>query len=321
MIRRIDTIKKGYVYIAFIGLTIFYYGCDKVAMQTLQVEGPIFQPPIHTKQKEDTTSVRVSFSISTAPKPQIKGHVTGHTQVNDQGVFEVETLVRNGKTEYWEREGVNAYIFNGNNFKWITPKTTIGINFEWNSKEDFFMNFGGAFGTVEENTLFSFYGGLGGYLNFGFMSSRIEFGYARQELWTNVEYIEHVQSLDLFGEKLFHTTGEILFWRKNEKDNFGILYGSVTLFTKPIAGFMELFFQGSYQYQRISSIDRTKSYETGKYYETESWDFVSITPGIAFLSGQSGKIYLGVRMVSSERAQNIVPDYSYFPFMQFEVGF
>jgi hypothetical protein len=183
-------------------LLLFAPGCsDIVLLQNLKVEGSVFQPTMHIKGENDTSKVRLSISVLVTNKKSMEGVLSGHTQVNQMGIFAVDTIQRNGKIEYWEREGENVEKFSGNNFQWKLPQWTLSCNAEISLSTTMFLTIGVNGGLGGEHGNVSGQIGVGDYTYLGKVNARTEIGYAIQSLWSSVEYVERLQEYDLFGEK------------------------------------------------------------------------------------------------------------------------
>jgi hypothetical protein len=161
----------------------------------------------------------------------------------------------------------------------------------------------------------SFHFGLGDYNHFGKIHLREEIGAAFQTITSSVDYIEHVSTYDLFGTKGYHTTGEIKYWNGKETKTRTAWFVSLEMYTPFIENTVDLVCQGSFQMQKVSSIQKSDIQSSTL---SETLLFLTITPGFAINLDENQKLFFGVRMVSDLSADQMESSFSFFPTIQME---
>jgi hypothetical protein len=108
-----------------VGLT----GCTTTNLQNLAVEGPMFQPPVHLT-KDSTRTVQLHPWVTMVTPDSRTGRLAGHTNVNKNGVYQVDTIKTTSPYTFKETPDVNQYGFFGVNFSWKLPKTQYGLDMD-----------------------------------------------------------------------------------------------------------------------------------------------------------------------------------------------
>jgi len=107
---------------------IFLAGCadikQTIYLQNAEVNGPLNHPPIFISDKRD--GITVSPWLSFNSNNQITGKAN-HTQVDANGIFQVDTI-RDGGQVYYGQSNANNFEYNQNNIKWSVPDIKAGVD-------------------------------------------------------------------------------------------------------------------------------------------------------------------------------------------------
>jgi hypothetical protein len=125
-------------------------GCWKqeVFLQDLNVTQGVAAPPVHLTTDSMATTVRISPRITFHNGSAASGRIDGHSRVNRDGIFQVDTIQAGVLRE---TPGANQYQFTGKNLAWNFPRAVMGFDidaaltdrFALNGSIEFGLNSGG----------------------------------------------------------------------------------------------------------------------------------------------------------------------------------
>jgi len=174
-------------------VAVLLYGCTTqetvktttIYLQEIELSGPINQSPIHISDSSETPSITFSPRFSYSVQNSVEGKIEGHTLVNGNGVFEIDTVFNpNGTINHYEEvQGANRYQYKGNNLQWNIPSVTAGIDIDLKLSRNFAL-FGGVNYTNNNNK--SLWGG-----NFGLGV----YGASKKGMAFRLDAGAHVQSI------------------------------------------------------------------------------------------------------------------------------
>ena len=142
---------------------------DTLYVQDVEVKGPINQPPIRVTGK-DSASFTISPKFFINSNKSYNGLVEGHTQVNSEGIFEVDTITSGNSVTYQEAAGSNNYEFEGENLHWVTPDYFVGLDIDIALSRKIALSGGFSMSGKDKTNLYGYRVGLGFYSasdNFG----------------------------------------------------------------------------------------------------------------------------------------------------------
>ncbi len=120
------------VFIA-VSLTFFLSSCttvtDSLYVQDVNVKGPINQPPIRIAGRDSTTFI-ISPKFFINSNRIYNGRIDGHTQVNSEGIFQVDTIINGNEITYKIAQGKNTFDYKGENLHWSIPDYMVGLDLD-----------------------------------------------------------------------------------------------------------------------------------------------------------------------------------------------
>ena len=123
----------------FLIVSILFTACGGTSTTTVTTiyqqegtaSGPIAQAPIHLTEEANTPYFTISPRFSYKSAQQVNASMEGHTPVNSEGIFQVDTIFHsNGTISFQETPGANSYDYVGRNLTWDIATFTGGIDFE-----------------------------------------------------------------------------------------------------------------------------------------------------------------------------------------------
>lgn len=120
-------------------LTSLLVGCKTTEytlyLQDVNVKGPISQPPVNITSNNLEKPLRITSHISFRMdnKRTIAGQIEGHSQVDAEGRYLVDTLINgtNNTVTFRERMGANNITFAGQNLHWELPSASFGVDVDY----------------------------------------------------------------------------------------------------------------------------------------------------------------------------------------------
>src|SRR5690606_16805047 len=101
---------------------------ETIYLQSAEVKSPLTHTPIMIS---DSSGKRVTFSprIFINSSKKMGTYSGNHTDVNMNGVFQVDTLKKSdGSVYYKESASANVFRYKGDNMNWITPDYNFGLD-------------------------------------------------------------------------------------------------------------------------------------------------------------------------------------------------
>ena len=106
-------------------------------LQEAEVSGPINQPPIHITDSIDAPSITVTPRFSYNSQTAIRGEIGGHTLVNEEGIFQVDTFYNYGSFTLKETPGANIHRYSGKNFTWNVASVYAALDLDFRLSRNF----------------------------------------------------------------------------------------------------------------------------------------------------------------------------------------
>ncbi len=285
---------------------------QSVYMQNLTSDGTMVKPPLFMTDDTKEGDVRVVPKVSVAARQTLVGRAHEHSNVNDSGVFQVDTVMQNGTTQYFERAGVNKNSFQGRNFRWEPPRVTASVDFEYFVTKTFSVVAGANYSSGSSRSFLGAAGGVGFSFESKNLGLRIDLG----AHWSPVAYtVDYVVATKLFGE----SDQRVEFFRESGKSSYLNSYGAFTLNTKfkssPIQGFLQL----GINRQTLVEIERRTSF-VGNSVVLQSASFFIVTPGVFFNVAPGTRIVAGIHLADETELLEADPGVLLSPFLQIEIG-
>ncbi len=133
---------------------------DTLYVQDVNVKGPINQPPIRVTGKDSSSfTITPKFFINT--KKSYDGLVEGHTKVNSEGFFQVDTIRNGDEVTYRETAGVNNFQFEEENLHWSMPDYLVGLDIDIALSRKIALSGGFSISSKDKTNLYGYRFGLG----------------------------------------------------------------------------------------------------------------------------------------------------------------
>jgi len=210
-----DTCK--FAFIGFFSM-LFFISCtttkQTLYLQEIEIQGPINQSPIHLTDSIETPSVIISPRFSVNTQKELNANTGGHSMVNSDGIFQVDTSFFNdGTVKYTEATGENVHQFEGQNLNWNVSTFTAGIDFDFVLTRNFAL-FGGVSYSSQKSG--GVWGGTAGLGLFGYgknVSFRFDAGVHIQTIKYDAYTVADIQTESIFG----NTDEYIIFYHDIDK--------------------------------------------------------------------------------------------------------
>jgi len=293
-----------------------------IYLQEAEVTGPINQPPIHITDSIDAPSITVTPRFSYNSQTDIRGQIGGHSLVNEEGIFQVDTFYNNGSFTLKETPGANIHRYGGKNFTWNVPSVYAALDLDFRLSRNFGMFFG--FNYSAQNKI-NTWGGTAGIGMFGASSKtafRLDIGLIIQEIAYDTYTVLIVKTTPSNGEDDY-----VEFGNKIGKSTHFDPFISITYNTTHRDWFVNFFLNASYTRQTLVDFKSASSSEksiSGNRFITKALrgeiiaGFFHFTPGIYFFVGEPGRILFGARFFYQTMDDSIEPSNFILPMVQFD---
>jgi hypothetical protein len=300
---------KHIVFFCFSILFFFtFFGCapsttvTKIYLQEVEVYGPMNSSPVHLTDSSES-SVTISPRMAFNTKNTLTGKIDQHTQVNSQGVFQVDTVFNTDGTFYFqETPGANNFAFEGKNFIWYTPNVTASLDFDFKLSKSFAIFAGGNYAIVNQKSIW------GGLFGIGLMGSgkdaafRFDVGLNIQDMHYDAYTIVSVTKTSSLGGTSNYVADYHDISSKTQFNPFAAI--TINSFNKD--WLFNIFLNAGYRSQSLVKFTPEDEvyhnpYYYGDVYITEdntgeaTAGIIDIAPGIYFNFGDTGRILLGAK--------------------------
>lgn len=133
---------------------------DYLYIQDINVKGPINQPPVRVTGK-DSASFTISPKFFINSNKSYNGLIEGHTKVNSEGFFEVDTITDGENVTYRETSGANRFDFEGENLHWSIPDYFVGLDLDISISRKVALSGGFTLSGKDKTNLYGYRVGLG----------------------------------------------------------------------------------------------------------------------------------------------------------------
>lgn len=298
----------------FMAMLLTSCASQSVYLQNLTVEGPQVQAPLFITKDNKAGEFRVvpRFAINTGQT--LVGRATGHSNVNAQGVHQVDTVISNGVTTYIERNNANTKTFQGRNFLWTPTKWSASLDFEYLAT-DMIALVGGV--NYSSTTTQGFLGanfGAGFLFEGKYVAVRVDLGAHVSSVAYDVSYIVPNPPLALGPRER-----EVQFFREKRKATEANGYGAFTINSIADHWPLQFFTQLTINRQTIVHIDKRVP-NAAESTVLQSVSYFIITPGLYFDLSPKSRMLVGVNLRDETELLEADPGVLISPFVQFEFG-
>ncbi len=280
-------------------------------LQSVSVSGPLHEPALHLQRTTEQPGFRINPWQNVYTQRERLGNISGHTQVNAAGVYQVDSVVDAGGTHYYENPA-NTHQYQGQNFTWRLPSISGGASFDVDVSSNVSLFGGLGMSSVDNDPLWSAQAGLG--YNFG--TERIAGRFDAAVTWETIAtQAEFVRTTDFF----FSSQTEVQFFSSQNKRTRMGGYGSLTLQS---TGKDFIFYtQLAFGTQAVTSFLMPSNSSGADDEYVRNLKFVSLTPGIAWSLGSYTRFVVGVRFTSDTEIRETSSPFIIAPLAQLELSF
>ena len=298
-----------------------------IHLQEATVSGPINQSPVHLTEETKTPFFTVSPRFSYTDSKQVNAYVSGHTPVNSNGVFQVDTFFHtDGSISFNQADEANIYEYDDKNLTWDVASITAGIDFDARFTKSFAAFAGVNYSSTNIRSVWGGTAGLSVLMATNKIGLRLDAGLHIQEIAYNAYTVEIVNYEYVF---FYHDLG-----KSGHLDPFI----NLTINSASPNAFINFFLNVGYSQQTIVGFtpqDKDETYYS--HYNLFSYDrhreivedlrgeatasYLNLTPGLFFRLGQSSRILLGVRFYFDNGLEDASESSFILPMMQVDFTF
>lgn len=301
-----------------------------IHLQEATVSGPINQAPIHLTKETDTPFFTVSPRFSYTNSQQVNAYVSGHTPVNSEGVFQVDTVFyTDGSISFNQANGANIYEYNGKNLNWDVASVTAGIDFDARITKNFAAFTGVNYSSTNNRNVWGGNVGLAVLMNTNSIGLRLDAGLHVQEIAYDAYTVEIIQTGNNEYVVFYHDLGKSTHWDP---------FLNLTINTVSPNAFVNFFLNLGYTQQTLVGFtpeDKDETYYGDYrifYFEGHreivedlrgeaTASYLNLTPGLFFRLGRSSRLLLGVRFYFDNGLDNSTTSSYVLPMMQLDFMF
>ena len=327
--------KDLFLFVILLILIVFllFIGCSpsttitKIYLQDIEVSGPISQLPVHITDST-VSGIIISPRVSFNTKKTFRGKIDGHTLVNSQGVFQIDTAKNIDGTYYFiETPDSNKYPFNGKNLTWNIADITASVDFDFKVSRGVALFMGANYSVVNQKSLWGGLAGLGLMGSGKNASYRVDLGFTMQQIPYEAYTIVSVTQTSSLG-----TSSYVCDYTDIGTETHFNPFLSLTLNSANPEWLLNIFIQAGYSTQTLADFTpETQVYRDFFYYEnvniTEDLrgeamvGLINITPGISLNIGDTGRVLVGTRLNWITQTEEVDNSFYLLPMLQFDFKF
>jgi hypothetical protein len=296
-------------------------------LQDVDITGPIRQPPVHITSEAVQKPLRITPHISFNPSNErtLDGQINGHSMVDGNGTFRVDTTFNTADqtVTFNERSSANNQPFIGKNLHWITPSASFGVDVDYTLSPHAAFSFGADYSTADGEGLWGYSVGLGLFSEEENSAIRFDVGLQWQTL------LYDATTVVVTTTSSSPTNGEVGFFHDRGKSSPMEFYGSFTFNTKREEWPVNILMQVGLSKQSLAKFQPTvrQTLLLGPYtphaiVHDQRAEFSStvvvLTPGVYLDLNPTVRLLLGLRINLQTEIKNISPGSLVLPFFQFD---
>lgn len=320
---------KGKLFYLFLlgGINLFLVGCSSVTqtiyLQNVDVSGPLNQPPIEVMSQPGSTFT-VSPKLSLNGRQYLSGNVESHSTVNENNVYQIDTIFNSDGTKSYKISGSNVYDYKGDNMKWNIPQFAAGLDMDIKLSNSFAFT-GGLSYSGDSNR--DYFGGTLGIGIFELKENRA-FRFDAGIIWQNLYYdAASIVVTKEYNSSSGYTVKDVSFFRdkgnlntvnpylsftynsavQNSPINFFVSLG---FFTQTVVSFDPNNYDPDYSFWGHSLTVKDKRGESMA-------TFLTLTPGLILNFGMNGEIVVGAKILHENSIGNTKQSTFLSPTVQF----
>jgi len=290
----------------FFLLSFLLHGCVPriTNLQKVEVNTPPKRDSIRITENKKSSEVEIHTFFSFNEERTLKTKARGHTLVNSDGIYEVESVP--GETFFIERAGVNTQPFEGDNFFWYVPEMQFGFDLDFALTKGFGLTGGLSYASINERDFWS--------PNFGFAI------FSELQTWTwridmNTKFHQSNFTAEVIKTDDITLTGnetrEVLFLTLKDQDTHNDPTLAFTLNTRRQEWPLNIFLNYTFGRQTFYDVEgdlETLFNEFAILRYSQSYN--TFSAGLFKTFSKNGRILLGVRLTkyTDEKSQLSLPD-------------
>jgi hypothetical protein len=302
---------------------------DTIYLQNAKINAPVSQLPVFLTTSDSSSIFVVRPRIFIGNNNTYSSRVSGHSNVNFNGEFQVDTIMQDGRYSYIESPGANRYTFKGENYELNTTSLNIGFDADISISKSFIISGGLNFSNINQTTLRNWRGGIGLRNYSRPYGLRFDAGVS----WQEVQY--DVQSI-IIREKTSSQYNEVFFLRDQGKQNNQGFYFNLNLTHDDpdalLGGFVNL---GYIQqiilnvepleydrsfYDNSINFDYTREYFQTNLVQEITTGFLNASSGIFYNFYENIRLIIGLKYITEISDNKIAKD-QFSPFLQLHLAF
>ncbi len=297
-------------------ISLLFGGCasQSVYLQQISVDGPQVQAPLFITNDNKPGEIRVTPRIGINLGQRLAGRALGHSKVNADGIYKVDTVNTNGTIQYFEPDGVNSKTFEGNNFSWLPTKVSASVAVEYVAAKSIAFVGGLSYGANSPENYWGGEAGVGFFFESRHFGVRIDLG---AHFSTNRYAVDYVVTDSPFT---FETRRkQVAFYHEEGKKSHVTSYAAFTVNTKVPGWPVQAFTQMTINRQTLVSLTQKAAF-SDESTVLESVSYFIVTPGLYVDLTPKSRVLLGVHLRDETELLTADPGVLLTPFLQFELG-
>ncbi len=245
--------------IIFIIISLFLVcGCTmtKTSLQEINIEQALMNIPVKITENNSAGKVTLGLSISGYKNNSVDANISGHTLVNDKGIYQLEKV---SDGEYREYAGVNTYFFKGKNFLWKLPEYSIIGNFDFCVNNNFAFFGGISYNLINDKENWNSNFGFGFFNEYDKMAFRVDMGIINNRCNYSIEYVK-VEDKVITGNMY----REVRLFNRSFSESYWGTFFSTTINTRNITPYVNFFVNYCIGIQTLYDIDLPEDMNTDK---------------------------------------------------------
>jgi hypothetical protein len=302
-------------------------------LQDAVATGPINQPPIHLTESRETPAFTISPWFSYNSQKENNAYISGHTPVNANGIFQVDTVFHsNGTVSYHQAVDANIYEYEGKNLAWDIAPFSGGLNLDARLSKAFAIFLGFSYASTNNLETWGSSSGISFIVEKENLAFRFDAGLHVQAIAYDAHTVAIVQTYSSSG-----TYEYVLFYHDVGKESYWNPFLSLTFNTASKNQLINYFINAGYSFQTLIDFE-PQDFDNQYYYWWTPFDdyhrevvedlrgsstagYLNFTPGVYFRLGESSRISAGVRFFIETQLEDATTTTFILPMLQADFMF
>ena len=310
-------------------ITFFLSTCttitDSLYVQDVNVKGPISQPPIKVTGR-DSTSFTISPKFFINSNRNYNSQIEGHTNVNSDGIFQVDTVRNGNEITYKMAGGKNIFSFEGENLHWSIPDYMVGLDLDIAISRKVALTGGFSLSGKDKTNLYGYRVGLVFFSASKNIGVRFDGGLIWQKYTYDAASVIVREEHTDFGS----STSEVIFFRDKGKSTNLNHYLSLTINTLydelPLNFLINVGYSGQSLVDYEPSTPDEDYYILNPFYRVEDMRgeayaaFINVSPGIYMNLNDWSRLVFAVRFFFEVDFESSSNSTFVIPMLQFDLN-